>query len=248
MNDFTINFQLRLLVVFYLDKDFFAKNREFVQVEFFNSILLQKLFRVLKAYYDKYKGLPTLTVVEEEIRRDTSLIILPEEQPLLAEFEQLITKGTAELNYIKENFIEFAKERTLKKVLSEKSDAIDAGNFDELFYELKHQSKKFNGATCGLVDEYVFSYLNLREVWDAKAGIKTDIPLIDNVVNGLQPKQLSIVLADTYVGKSFLLTHIGGAALRQHRKVLHVTLEMSLARTLCRYCANLSEPEHGITH
>src|SRR5262249_40532112 len=132
--------------------------------------------------------------------------------------------------------------------LSEKSDAIDAGNFDELFYELKHQSKKFNGATCGLVDEYVFSYLNLREVWDAKAGIKTDIPLIDNVVNGLEPKQLSIVLADTNVGKSFLLTHIGGAALRQHRKVLHVTLEMSLARTLCRYCANLSEPEHGITH
>src|SRR5262245_31093832 len=98
--NFSINCQLRLLVVFYLDKDFFCKNREFVQVEFFNSILLQKLFRVLEAYYDKYKGLPTLTVAEAEIRRDTSLILLPEEQPLLAEFAGLLPKGLSELKYI----------------------------------------------------------------------------------------------------------------------------------------------------
>src|SRR5262249_61695272 len=81
-----------------------------------------------------------------------------------------------------------------------------------------------------------------------KAGSKPGLPLIDTVVGGLQRKQLSIILADTNVGKSFLLTHIGGAALRQYRKVLHVTLEMSLARTLLRYFANLAEPEDGITY
>jgi len=236
------------LVVFYLDKDFFCKNREFVQVEFFNSILLQKLFRVLELYYDKYKGLPTLTVAEEEIRRDTSLIMLPEEQPLLAEFADLITKGLSELKYIQDEFIKFAKERTLKKVLSDKSEAIDSGNFDDLFGELKNEAKKFNYATGGLVADCVFSLQNLREVYDEKGGIKTGLPLIDTVVGGLQPKQLSIILADTNVGKSFLLTHIGGAALRQQRKVLHVTLEMSLARTLLRYFANLAEPQDEITY
>src|SRR5262249_4753930 len=94
----------------------------------------------------------------------------------------------------------------------------------------------------------VFSLQNLREVYDEKGGMKTGLPLIDNVVGGLQKKQLSIILADTNVGKSFLLTHIGGAALRQQRKVLHVTLEMSLARTLLRYFANLADPEDKITY
>src|SRR5262249_21977436 len=246
--NFSVNFQLRLLVVFYLDKDFFCKNREFVQVEFFNSILLQKLFRVLEAYYDKYKGLPSLTVTEEEIRKDTSFLLLPEEQPLLTDFADLITKGLAELKYIQDEFIKFAKERTLKKVLSDKSDAIDGGQFDELFTELKQESRKFNYATGGLIADCVFSLQNLKEIYDEKVGIKTGLPLIDTDVGGLQRKQLSIILADTNVGKSFLLTHIGGAALRQQRKVLHVTLEMSLGRTLLRYFANLADPKDGITY
>jgi len=246
--NFSVNFQLRLLVVFYLDKDFFCKNREFVQVEFFNSLLLQKLFRILELYYDKYKGLPTLTVAEEEIRRDTSFIHLPEEQPLQQEFAELVLKGLSELQYIKDEFIKFAKERTLKKVLSDKSEAIDSGNFDELFTELKQESRKFNYATGGLVGDRVFSLQNLREIYAEKVGIMTGLPLIDTVVGGLQKKQLSVALADTNVGKSFLLTHIGGAALRQYRKVLHVTLEMSLARTLLRYFANLAEPQDEITY
>src|SRR5262245_5358717 len=246
--NFSVNFQLRLLVVFYLDKDFFCKNREFVQVEFFNSLLLQKLFRVLEDYYDKYKGLPTLTVAEEEIRKDTSFIHLPEEEPLQQEFAELILKGLSELKYIQDEFIKFAKERTLKKVLSDKSEAIDGGNFDDLFAELKSESKKFNYATGGLVADCVFSLQNLREVYDEKGGMKTGLPVIDTVVGGLQKKQLSIILADTNVGKSFLLTHIGGAALRQYRKVLHVTLEMSLARTFLRYFANPADPEDGITY
>src|SRR5262249_62133973 len=81
-----------------------------------------------------------------------------------------------------------------------------------------------------------------------KAGSKPGLPLIDTVVGGLQLKQLSIILADTNVGKSFLLTHISGAALKKQRKVLHVTLEMSLARTLLRYFTNLAEPQDEITY
>src|SRR5262249_20941570 len=92
-----------------------------------------------------------------------------------AEFADLIPKGLTELKYIQDEFIKFAKERTLKKVLSDKSEAIDAGNFDELFYELKHQSKKFNYATGGLVSDRVFSLQNLREIYDEKGGIKTGV-------------------------------------------------------------------------
>src|SRR5262249_11963211 len=248
MNDFTINIQLRLLVVFYLDKDFFCKNREFVQVEFFNSILMQKLFRVLEAYYDKYKGLPTLTVAEEEIRKDSSLIILPEEEPLLTEFAHLTTKGLSELKYVHDEFIKFAKERTLKKVLSDKSEAIDSGNFDDLFAELRSESRKFDTASGGLIATSVFDLENLIEIYSEQAGIKTGINLIDTTVNGLRKKHLSIILADTNVGKSFMLTHIGGAAIRQYRKVLHVTLEMSLAWSLVRYFANLADPDDRITY
>lgn len=55
-------------------------------------------------------------------------------------------------------------------------------------------------------------------------------------------------MGDLNVGKSLVLCYVGGQAVRQGRHVLHVTLEMSRARTLARYFANLSDEEDNITY
>lgn len=246
--NFTIGFQLRLLALFYTDKDFYLKNQEYIKDEFFNSLFLQWLLKLLKIYVETNKSLPTRTVVEQYLDEDKNLVILPEEQQLVTEFLALITSGNiVEASYIKENFQKFVKIQTLKIWRSEQESNIDEGNAEEVFSSLRHEVNKFESPT-GLLDTNVFSLFNLQEIYDTKAGILTGIEMIDTVVKGLLPKQMFLALSDTNVGKSILLTQIGGKALRQGKEVVHVTLEMSAAWSLLRYYANLAEDEDEIKY
>jgi replicative DNA helicase len=247
--DFSLSFQLRLLLVCYTDKEFYFLSKELLKKEFFNSIFCQWLFEYLEQYVDKYKGLPTVVVIEQELINNNNVIILPEEENLVNEFLELLKKhDKAELVYIKDTFLKFAKSKSIKSILNDVSEYIDDGDFGEVFSSLKQAERKFDLLNSTERDKNLFSLLNLKEIYESKGGIKTGISLIDNVVGGLSPKELSVVLADTNVGKSLYMVHLGGSAVKQMRKVLHVTLEMSFARTLARYLANLSEDEDDISY
>jgi len=248
--DFSVSFQLRLLLLFYIDREFYVLSKDFIKAEYFNSVFCQWLFKFLEIYIELYKAQPTTVVVEEELRSNKDFIELPEEQGLVEEFLSLLkTSNRAELQYVKDAFIKFAKSKAIKSVLSEQSELVDTGNFDDLFTSLKTESRKFD-VTSQDRDKELFSLRNLREIYEDQGGIKSGISLIDNTpsLGGLGIKQLSVGLGDLNVGKSLYLTHIGGNAVRQLKHVVHVTLEMSFARTLARYLANLADEEDDITY
>lgn len=247
--EFTPAFQLRLIALFFVDQDFFLSNKNHVKLEFFNSLFFQWLFQLLDAYVRTYKSLPTRAVVEQELSQATDLVILDEERHFIGEFLALLSAGfLLDADYIKTNFRKFVKSRTISVILQTDADlAIQTGEFDHLSASLRNASKQFEEED-NLRDKFTFSLYNLRDIYENEGGIKTGITLIDNIVGGLMPKELSIFLADTNVGKSALLTHIGGHALRQMKKVLHITLEMSFSRTLIRYLTNLAEPEDNIVY
>jgi replicative DNA helicase len=243
--DFSIGYQLRLLVLLFTEKDFYLDSKDLLKPEFFRLVFGQWLLQFLETYLDTYKGLPTRFTVEEELKRDTSFLALPEEEVLVQQFLELLsTPDKSELNYVKENFIKFAKVRSLEGVLHAESETIQEGNFDDLFTSLRTEAKKFEHSN-GTQDEYLFSVRNIEEIFNGKDGIKTGINLIDQI-GGLKQKELSFVLGDTNVGKSAYLVNLGGYAVRQQRKVLHVTLEMSFPQILARYLTNLSDPEDEI--
>lgn len=247
--DFSPSFQLRLVALLYLDKVFYLSTKKYIKMEFLNSIFLQYLVTFLDGYFSVYKTLPTRAVVEQELHTTQELIILPEEQPLVVEFLSILSKGVLEdANYIRDYFFKFIRSRTISNILQDNADiAIKEGEFDSLSFKLREASRQLD-LDRTLEVKQTFSLRNLKEIYESQGGIKTGINLIDNVAGGLMPKELCLFLADTNVGKSLMLTHIGGAAVRDYRRVLHVTLEMSHARTLVRYLANLAEPEDRMTY
>jgi len=246
--EFSTEFQLRLLIVFLTDKEFYVNSKELVQQEFFKTLFGQWVFNKTNEYFEIYKGMPTHFVLLESLKTDSTFILIPEEEKLIDEFfKNLASPDKIELQYVKDNFISFAKSKSLKQVIHEQSEEIESGDFDKILFSLKDESKKFNPLISQL-DPELFSMRNLTEILNVKEGIKTGINLIDSTIGGLKPKELSLVLADTNVGKSLYLTQVGGHAIRQYKNVLHVTLEMSFAKCLARYLANLSEPEDNITY
>lgn len=250
--DFNTSFQLKLLAIFYCDKEWYLRTKEDVKPEYFNSEFLKWLFLLVERYFIKYKVLPTTTVVKEEIRKDENLVILDEEKPLVDEFINLIISGDIpDSGYIKDTFNQFVRSKAIDEVLFEHADeARKEGNFDRLTSSLRSRSKDFDRHSTQLVDpdNNLFSMHNLTEIYENRNGMKTGIKLIDNVIGGMLPKELSLTLADTNVGKSLLAAFMGGNVVKQMEGVTHVTLEMSLPRTLVRYFSTLAEDEDGVTY
>lgn len=216
----------------------------------FNMGFAQWAYNFMKEYFKKYNSLPSKLILQQSLVIDTDFKVLPEESILIETFFTFIDEGLppGEEDWVRETARKFATTRQIKYILNEQSPAIDDGDFDTVIGALRTGARGLVKRGGALKDEYVFSLRNLEEIYTQEGGIKTGVPLIDQWVGGLFKKELTLVLADTNVGKSLLMCYIGGQILRQGKRVLHVTLEMSLARTLLRYFATLAEPDDGITY
>ena len=248
--DFTLGYQIRLLALFCRDKDFFLRLSPILGEECFSPGFPQWIYAFVIKYFRTYNSLPSGIVLEQEIKADVSLQLLPEEQPIFKEFITFLDIGVPvnEIGWIKESARKFASTKQMRLVLTEHGPAVDDGDFDTVISALRNASQGLQKYQDVLRDEYVFSLRNLEEIYKQAGGIRTGINLIDFYVGGILKKELTFILADTNVGKSLLMVYIGGQILRQKKKVLHVTLEMSMARTLIRYFATLAEGEDRITY
>ena len=246
MNNFSPSFQTRLLALLYLDKEFHLAFAHQMQGLYFTTFIGKWLFEYLILHFAKYKELPTKTVIENEILAQNP-DILPEEQSGLQEFLGILTLGNVtEVAYVKETVTNFINNRQVRLALNEQAGAIEEGNVEELIQSLRKIQAP--ARTRGFDDIYTFSLLNLKEIYESTGAYMTGVAMIDHHVGGLYNKELTLIMADTNVGKSLMLTYIGGQLLRQQKKVLHVTLEMSAARTLLRYMTTLLERDSTLNY
>ncbi len=248
--DFTLGYQIRLLALFCKDKDFFLRFAPLLTEACFSPGFPQWVYAFIVKYFRLYNSLPSGIVLEQEIKVDASLQLLPEEQSVFKELISFLEIGVPanEVGWIKESARKFASMKQMRLALIEHGPAVDDGDFDTVISALRNASQGLQKYTDVLKDEYVFSLRNLEEIYKQAGGIRTGINLIDYYVGGIIKKELTFILADTNVGKSLLMVYIGGQILRQKKKVLHVTLEMSMARTLIRYFATLAEGEDKVTY
>lgn len=248
VNQFTTDYQFRLLALLCLDKDFFLSTRSLLDETYFSTFIGQWLYKEIKEYNDKYNALPTRIVIENKLAQ-SGIEVLPEETLGFQEFLGVLTAGTVvEAQYVRETTVKFAASRKIRLALGERELDIDEGNVDGILEAVRDVSKTLIKRST-LEDPNLFSLRNLREIYESAGAYSTGITMLDRYIGGLYSKELTLILADTNVGKSFLLVAIGAHLVRQGKKVLHVTLEMSIARTLIRYMTALIDPtEVNITY
>lgn len=243
---FTPQYQIRLLSLICLEKDYGMTILSYLVDDVFTTFITKQLFNSIKTYYDTYKQSPTLVVIQNELLQGPE--ILDDEYPLLEEFNSILEVGIIpERDYIKDSLKQFIASSQLKLTLAKNSEAIDKGDFGELVQVLRSEETAIISLD-NTTPQLVFSLDNLREIYEAKGGMKSGISLIDNVVGGIMKKELLMLLADTNVGKSIALCAIGGHLVKNYHKVLHVTLEMSAARSLIRYFTTMSDKEDNIKY
>lgn len=250
MANFPNSYQIRLLALLCVDRKVFSKYGSRLEDVMFTTQVCQWIFNTTKTYYKDYNKSPVRNVFDTELSKEDTFQPLPEEQPLLQEFLALVTSGVvSDADYIEDTLFSYIASKTMRNVLSEQTENVDGGDFDEVLGALRKSRRELISHEGGLVDEYghVFSIKNLEEIYLERTAIKTGFTLVDNEIKGVVAKELTLVLGDTNVGKSIALAQMGSFMVKNMRKVLHVTLEMSAARTFARYLSMMSvdDPEWG---
>jgi len=135
--------------------------------------------------------------------------------------------------YIKKTSLDFCKKQKLKEAMIKSVKLLQNSSFDEI-------AEVINGALkLGTDNDFGYDYLKDFEdrfVYHHRNPVATGWKHIDDICEGgLGQGELGVVIAPTGAGKSMALVHIGSAAIKSGKNVIHYTLELGSTVIASRY-------------
>lgn len=235
----SINFERRLLRILLIEEGSYERLRRVVDLNLFSDKSHVLIFRVLKAYYEKYLHLPddeallisfqkskavrranldadTLSGIVQKIKN------LPDEDAGRADFLVDTLTGYKEVRIIQRSLdkciknletedIKGAKE-SLEEAVSEVSETeneVDAGDYSADFIARRKKIEV------------------MRKHPEKFQGLPTGIPALDARWQGLIRGRLAIMLGAVGKGKSMFLMEVAYSNAIRGKRVVHATIEMT---------------------
>lgn len=229
-------FQTKTIACLLTDKAFLDQIMDILTEDFYDSEANKWLVEKTKEYYFKYKQEPTLDFFKAELTKDEH------ETLKVSVVEQLKkvwhSRSDKDLDYVKDEFLEFAKNQKVKSAILNSVNLLNDGNYDRI--KLLLDDALNAGLSKDLGHDYIEDY-EQRLTESARFTVKTGWPIIDALLDGgLGPGELGVCVASSGAGKSWLLSALGVAAMRNGLTVAHYTLELNETQTGLRYDSILS--------
>lgn len=148
--------------------------------------------------------------------------------------------GSLDVEFIVGELDRFIEVQTLQKNLQNALELLDTGDLEgakESAYKQNLQQKVDGTPGIWLADpKQSLKFLDRDE---QEEFFSTSIGVLDHRKVTLDKKTLSLLIAAKGVGKSWWLISVGKSSIQHHKKVLHITLEMSEEKTARRYIQSL---------
>ena len=127
--------------------------------------------------------------------------------------------------WVKSEFVTFCKNQNFKNVILNSVELLKSGQFDKIEKMVRDAVKVGQTADLGLDYkediEVRFEEVNRRTV-------ATNWDVIDELMDGgLGPGELGVIVAPSGIGKTWVLSALGAAAVKAGKNVLHYTLELT---------------------
>jgi len=232
-------FQEKLVHIMYQDRPFCDQFREVLDVNFLELKHLQVFVLKLLDYKDKYSTHPSDSAMITMLRAD-----LDDEneatQKMVREYfaRCLANKAIEDEMFIKETALDFCKKQKLKTALIKSAQLLQKASFDEISSLIGEALK------LGMNNDIGYDYIKdfeQRYMMKSRNPITTGWDLVDKLTKGGHGKgELGVVIAPTGAGKSMALVHLGAAALKAGKSIVHYTMELSETVIGTRYDACLT--------
>ena len=223
LKKFGSDFQQKCLSALLSDKSFIERISDIVEPHFFESDSYQWICQQGLSYFFEYKTLPTLTVFKVKIDAIENDIL----KSMIIDSLKLVygKMDSNDLNFVKEQFLEFCKNQSLKKAVLDSVEFLNSGEYEKIKMAVDQALKAGVERNVGhIYDEDIEARMTMA----SRKCVKTNIPQIDELLDGgLGAGELGVIAGNPGGGKSWLLVKFGAEAMRQGKNVLHVTLELN---------------------
>lgn len=235
------DFQEKLGLLILDDRPFADRMMEVLKFEFLEYKWLQVFIEKIFNYKTKYSTHPSRETMQMIVKSS----LADENEATIKQVKDYfvrIMSGTYDLNdaeWIKEEALDFCRKQKLREAMIEASKKIrTSSDFDSVAKIIQDALKL--GADVDFGYDYLADFEE-RYKESGRTAISTGFPIFDAITKGGHGrKEMGVVIAPTGTGKTFVLVHLGAAALRQGLNVVHYTLELSSHVIANRYDACLT--------
>lgn len=231
------NFQIKTLSVLLRDKEFLQQVADIVSPDFFDNEANKWIISKTLEYFNEFKTTPTMEVFKvevENIRNEIQQVAVKEQLK-----ETFKSTSSPDLDYVKQTFLDFCRNQTLKSALLSSVDLLEIGNYEDIRRLIDNALKA--GVEKNLGHDYMDA-IEERYREEARNTIETPWNEINSLVGGgLGNGDLGLIVGNPGGGKSWALVAIGGHAVKLGYTVIHYTLELSDVYVGQRYDAFFTE-------
>ena len=217
------SFQTKAIGILITDRDFLQQIADIVSPDYFDNDAGKWIIRKTLKYYSEYKTVPTMEVFKvelENLQQELQNVVVKD----LLKQAYKASKAT-DLNYVKDAFLDFCKNQTLKGALMKSVDLLELGDYDDIRNLIDKALKA--GTERDIGHEYLAEVEDrFRE--EARHTVETPWPLINKLLcGGLGQGDLGLIAGGPGGGKSWALVALGAQAVKMGYTVVHYTLELS---------------------
>jgi replicative DNA helicase len=216
-------FQAKVLAGLFSSPDFLQQSLDVLNPKFFESDAGQWIVDTTIDYYSSYKTVPTLEVFKVELDRiNDDVLKLAVKEQLRAAFQR---KNDNDLDYVKDSFLDFAKNQAIKSAIIKSVDLLQAAKYGEIKGIIDKALKA--GQPRNIGHNWKMD-IATRLAGISRMTIPTGWEPIDLITGGgLGGGELGVIAAPSGIGKSWALATIGANAARAGKRVVYYTLELN---------------------
>ncbi len=231
------SFQTKAIGILITDRDFLQQIADIVSPDYFDNDAGKWIIRKTLKYYNEYKTVPTMEVFKVELENLQQELQNVAVKDLLKQAYKA-SKAT-DLGFVKDTFLDFCKNQTLKGALMKSVDLLELGDYDDIRNLIDKALKA--GTERDIGHEYL-AELEDRFREEARNTVETPWPLINKLLcGGLGQGDLGLIAGGPGGGKSWALIALGAQAVKMGFTVIHYTLELSEKYVGRRYDACFTE-------
>lgn len=224
-SEFGKPFQEKLAFTILEDSQFANQIGEVIDYNFFELKYLRVFVKNIYSYKEKYGKYPSKSTFETILRTDLSKEPDHLAKQVRSYYAQFVTSGnTVDTDYVKNNAIEFCKKQKLKEAMIKSVELLKSSSFEEIRSLVDGAIKLGNNPDIGyLYDEHFEQRYEIK----TRETVSTGWSVIDGMTRGgLAAGELGVVIAPTGAGKTHVLCHLGAAAVKEGKTVVHYSLEL----------------------
>ena len=223
LQKYDLEFQVKIITGILTDKAFFERVVDIIDIDAFENEVHRWILKEIIAYHAEYRDMPTMQVFK--VRVDT-IENADFKQTVIDSLRSIYAKMTEkDLQFVREQFLEFCKNQKLKNAIMDSVDYIKSGEYEKVKFLVDNAMKA--GMERNLGHNY-HKDLATRMSEMCRNTISTGWEVIDSLMDGgLGPGELGIVVAPAGIGKSWLLCSLGAKAMRTGKNIAHFTLELN---------------------